>query len=156
MTFLVPSHCFLVLPAQLVCRQSEKMENDATKHVYRYIITNLISHSRHTASPLQRLASECSSWKQSVFVARNKRNTATDSLGKMLGYFCYTRCHAAQIIHVDVTAVYKGLIQLPYAFQAYLDFSSNLCHWSKGGDALSSRHVSSCDITHAVGMLEAI
>jgi len=27
---------------------------------------------------------------------------------------------------------------------------------SKGGDTLSSRHVNSCDITRAVGMLEVV
>jgi hypothetical protein len=30
--------------------------------------------------------------------------------------FCYTRHQAAYIARVDATVIYKGLIQMPYAF----------------------------------------
>jgi len=43
----------------------------------------------------------------------------TDCVDKMQIYFRYTRYQAAYITRVAATVMYKGWIQLPFAFQAY-------------------------------------
>jgi len=68
---------------QLFCRQSKNLENEATEHVYNYIINNFISQSREIASPLQRSPGESSSWKHLVYFVRNKRITATEYVDRM-------------------------------------------------------------------------
>ena len=111
-------------------KQCASLGCEVTKPVqkYEYIIISFLDHRRHTASPLPRPTSECSSWKHLVFVLRNKQNTATDSVDRMESYFCYSRCHTAHIVQVAATA--RVSTQLHYGFMAQIDDSPILCHSS--------------------------
>jgi hypothetical protein len=103
--------CFIVLPIQSVCRQVVQLENEATKHIYNYTITNFIPHNRHTASPLQRPTSDVlhgniqylmreTSGMQQETVWAKCRVTLLQQLSRCINY------------GVAATVIYSGLIQL--------------------------------------------